>query len=81
MDLSYEIREGSRLRKEIEQYTQVIRDLKVEREELLDKHSKAVFSKDKRGAKGLLLKLSANSLLMDAYRIYLNLIEFEMRGF
>jgi len=81
MDLSYEIKEGSRLRKEIEQYTQVIRDLKVEREELLDKHSKAFFSKDKRGAKGLLLKLSANSLLMDAYRIYLNLIEFEMRGF
>ena len=80
MEPSFEIIRENKIRKEIEKYTKLMIELKNERNILLDKHCKALFENDEINAEKYLLKLSANSYLMDACKLGLKYVKHEIEG-
>lgn len=80
MTISFEITNDLKkdYKKETERYINLIENLKKERDMLIRKHSAAFFSGDKSSADCYLLKISANSLLADAYKLGLKALKMEM---
>lgn len=80
MTISFEIKNEFKkdYKKETEKYINLIEKLKTEREDLLKRHANAYFGGDSVTANIYALRITANSLLADAYKLGLKALQMEM---